>query len=147
MENASYKDMRRHITDFGNRLRKWRTGLFYYAGHGVQVNGRNYMIPVDAAINGEAEIAIEAVDVDYVLARMDTAQNGLNIVILDACRDDPFSRQFRSPSKGLASIDAPIGTLIAYATAPGKVARDGEGPNGLYTSELLKAMQVPRAQN
>jgi TPR repeat protein len=143
LENASYKDMRRAIIEFGNRLRDSGVGVFYYAGHGLQVNGRNYMVPVDAVIQGDAEVAVEAVDVDYVLSRMETARNRLNIVILDACRDDPFSRSFRSPVHGLASIDAPIGTLIAYATAPGKVAQDGEGPNGLYTSELLKAMKVP----
>jgi len=143
LENASYKDIRRAIIEFGNRLRDSGVGVFYYAGHGLQVNGRNYMVPVDAVIQGDAEVAVEAVDVDYVLSRMETARNRLNIVILDACRDDPFSRSFRSPVHGLASIDAPIGTLIAYATAPGKVAQDGEGANGLYTSELLKAMKVP----
>ncbi|MGD0266543.1 MAG: caspase family protein [Candidatus Methylomirabilota bacterium] len=142
-EDVSYKDLRRAIIEFGNQLRDGGVGVFYYAGHGVQVNGRNYMVPVDAVIQGDAEVAVEALDVDYVLSRMDTARNRLNIVILDACRDDPFSRSFRSPTHGLASIDAPIGTLIAYATAPGKVAQDGEGPNGLYTSELLKAMEVP----
>jgi TPR repeat protein len=142
-ENVSYKDMRRTIIEFGARLREGGVGVFYYAGHGVQVSGRNYMMPVDAVIEGEAEVSVEAVDVDYVLSRMETARNRLNIVILDACRDDPFSRSFRSPVKGLASIDAPIGTLIAYATAPGRVANDGEGPNGLYTSELLKEMKTP----
>jgi TPR repeat protein len=142
-ENTSYRDMRRAILEFGNRLRDSGVGVFFYAGHGLQVNGRNYMVPADAVIQGDAEVAVEAVDVDYVLSRMETARNRLNIVILDACRDDPFSRSFRSPTHGLASIDAPIGTLIAYATAPGRVARDGEGQNGLYTSELLKAMRIP----
>jgi TPR repeat protein len=144
-ENASYKDMRRAIIEFGNRLRDGGVGVFYYAGHGLQVSGHNYMVPVDAVIQGDSEVAVEAVDVDYVLSRMETARNRLNIVILDACRDDPYSRSFRSEVHGLASIDAPEGTLIAYATAPGKVAKDadGDGPNGLYTSELLKAMRVP----
>jgi TPR repeat protein len=144
-ENTSYKDMRRAIIEFGNRLRDSGVGVFYYAGHGLQVNGRNYMVPVDAVIQGDAEVAVEAVDVDNILSRMETARNRLNIVILDACRDDPFTRSFRSPVQGLASIDAPIGTLIAYATAPGRVAQDasGEGANGLYTSELLKAIKIP----
>ena len=83
------------------------------------------------------------VDVSLVLNYMDDAQNGLNIVILDACRNNPFSRSFRSASDGLAQVDAPTGTLIAYATAPGRVASDGTGQNGLYTSELLKQMRVP----
>ncbi|HEU5197759.1 MAG TPA: caspase family protein, partial [Methylomirabilota bacterium] len=78
-----------------------------------------------------------------VLARMETARNRVNLVILDACRDNPFARSFRSATRGLAAIDAPAGTLIAYATAPGRVARDGEGANGLYTGELLKALQAP----
>jgi TPR repeat protein len=143
LEDATYKDMRRAIIQFGSQLRDSGVGTFYYAGHGLQVNGKNYMVPVDAVIQGDDEVAVEAVDVDYLLARMETARNRLNIVILDACRDDPFSRSFRSPVRGLASIDAPIGTLIAYATAPGRVAQDGEGANGLYTSELLKAMRIP----
>jgi len=143
-ENVSYKEMRRAIIEFGNRLRDNGVGVFYYAGHGLQVGGHNYMVPVDAVIQGDAEVAVEAVDVDYVLSRMETARNRLNIVILDACRDDPYSRSFRNQVQGLASIDAPIGTLIAYATAPGRVAKDadGDGPNGLYTSELLKAMRI-----
>jgi hypothetical protein len=98
---------------------------------------------VDAAISSEAEVEVEAVDVASVLARMETARNRVNLVILDACRDNPFARSFRSAARGLAAIDAPSGTLIAYATAPGRVARDGEGANGLYTGELLKALQTP----
>ncbi len=82
-------------------------------------------------------------DVNLVLGYMDDAQNGLNIVILDACRDNPFARSFRSATNGLAQVDAPTGTLIAYATAPGRVASDGTGQNGLYPSELLKQMRVP----
>src|SRR5205814_8450643 len=83
------------------------------------------------------------VDVSLVLNYMDDAQNGLNIVILDACRNNPFARSFRSATGGRAQLDAPTGTLIAYATAPGRVASDGTGQNGLYTSELLKQMRVP----
>jgi hypothetical protein len=142
-ENLGQREMRRAILDFGTRLREGGIGLFYFAGHGVQVNGRNYLVPVDAAIASEAEVEVEAVDVASVLARMETARNRVNLVILDACRDNPFARSFRSAARGLAAIDAPAGTLIAYATAPGRVARDGEGANGLYTGELLKALQAP----
>jgi formylglycine-generating enzyme required for sulfatase activity len=117
--------------------------LFYYDGHGVQSKGRNYLIPVEADIQSEAEVEDASVDVNLVLNYMDDAQNGLNIVILDACRNNPFSRSFRSASNGLAQVDAPTGTLIAYATAPGRVASDGLGQNGMYTSELLKQMRVP----
>jgi uncharacterized caspase-like protein len=143
-ENLGQKEMRRAILEFGGRLVSGGVGLFYFSGHGLQVSGRNYMIPVDAVINAENEVEVEAVDVASVLARLETAKNRLNIVILDACRDNPFARSFKSTARGLASIDAPSGTLIAYATAPGKLARDGEGPNGLYTGELVKAIPVPR---
>jgi hypothetical protein len=142
-ENLGQREMRRAILDFGTRLREGGVGLFYFAGHGVQVNGRNYLVPVDAAINSEAEVEVEALDVASVLARMETARNRVNLVVLDACRDNPFARSFRSTTRGLAAIDAPSGTLIAYATAPGRVARDGEGANGLYTGELLKTLQAP----
>ena len=140
--NVNQRDMKRLIREFGQKLKTGGSGLFYYAGHGVQSKGRNYLIPVDANITSEAEVEDSGVDVSLVLNFMDDAQNGLNIVILDACRNNPFSRSFRSASDGLAQVDAPTGTLIAYATAPGRVASDGTGQNGLYTSELLKQMRV-----
>jgi uncharacterized caspase-like protein len=141
--NVSQREMKRLIREFGQKLKAGGHGLFYYAGHGVQARGRNFIIPVDAVIESEADVEDSGVDVGLVLNYMDDAQNGLNIVILDACRNNPFARSFRSASDGLAQVDAPTGTLIAYATAPGKVAADGVGENGLYTSELLKAMQLP----
>jgi uncharacterized caspase-like protein len=141
--NANQRDMKRLIREFGQKLKAGGSGLFYYAGHGVQSNGRNYLIPVEADIQSEAEVEDSSVDVSLVLKYMDEAQNGLNIVILDACRNNPFARSFRSASSGLAQVDAPTGTLIAYATAPGRVASDGTEQNGLYTSELLKQMRVP----
>ena len=141
--NLAEKDMRRAILQFGHRLQPGGVGLFYFAGHGIQVNGRNYLVPVDAEVRSEAEAEVEALDVARVLARMETARTRLNIVILDACRNNPFGRSFRTAVQGLAVIDAPAGTLLAYATAPGKVARDGEGAQGLYTGELLKALPIP----
>ena len=141
--NVSQREMKRLIREFGQKLKAGGNGLFYYAGHGVQARGRNYIIPVDADIQSEADVEDSGVDVGLVLNYMDDAQNGLNIVILDACRNNPFSRSFRSAGEGLAQVDAPTGTLIAYATAPGRVAADGAGENGLYTSELLKAMRQP----
>ena len=141
--NVSQREMKRLIREFGQKLKAGGNGLFYYAGHGVQARGHNYIIPVDADIQSEADVEDSGVDVGLVLNYMDDAQNGLNIVILDACRNNPFSRSFRSASEGLAQVDAPTGTLIAYATAPGRVAADGAGANGLYTSELLKAMRLP----
>jgi hypothetical protein len=142
-ENAGQKDMKRAVDDFGDRLRGGGVGIFYYAGHGLQVEGRNYLVPTDAQIRNEREVELEGIDVARVLARMEQARNRLNIVVLDACRDNPFARSFRSSSRGLAAIDAPSGTLIAYATSPGRLARDGEGANGLYTGELLLAMRQP----
>jgi hypothetical protein len=141
--NVNQREMKRLIRDFGQALKAGGSGLFYYAGHGVQSKGHNYLIPIDADIQSEAEAEDSGVDVNLVLNFMDDAQNGLNIVILDACRDNPFGRSFRSTINGLAQVDAPTGTLIAYATAPGRVAADGAGQNGLYTSELLKEMRVP----
>jgi len=141
--NVNQREMKRLVREFGQKLKGGGSGLFYYAGHGVQSKGRNYLIPIDAEIQSEAEVEDSGVDVGLVLNYMDEAQNGLNIVILDACRNNPFGRSFRSAAEGLAQVDAPTGTLIAYATAPGRVASDGTGQNGLYTSELLKQMRVP----
>jgi formylglycine-generating enzyme required for sulfatase activity len=141
-ENLDQKAMKKEIQALGQKLLKGGIGLFYYAGHGMQVNGKNYLIPVGAQIEHEKQVEYEAVDVGAVLAEMDNARNRLNIVILDACRDNPFARSFRSSAQGLASMNAPSGTLVAYATAPGSVASDGAGENGIYTGELIKAMTV-----
>lgn len=135
--------MKRAIWDFGKKLRDGGVGLFYFAGHGVQVHGENYLIPIRARIEQEPDVEIEAVRVTRVMAEMDKANNGMNIVILDACRNNPFARSFRSATRGLAQMRAPVGTLLAYATAPGSVAADGDGENGLYTSELLRAIKSP----
>ena len=143
VENASKAAMERAIVEFTGRLDENSSGLFYYAGHGVQVSGRNYMVPVDARIRSEREARIEAVGVNLVLDELEYAGNRLNVVILDACRNNPFKRRLRGASRGLAAIDAGRGTLIAYATSPGSVAQDGDGRNGLYTEELLRALRVP----
>jgi TonB family protein len=141
-ENINQNDMKRAIREFGEKIRGAAVALFYYAGHGVQVNGENYLVPVDAKVESEQEVEYECVKAGFVLAQIDAARNSMNIVILDACRNNPFARSFRSESKGLAQMDAPSGTLIAYATAPGSVASDGTGRNGLYTQELLKQMRT-----
>jgi uncharacterized caspase-like protein len=142
--DADRRTLEGAIIEFTRKLDEDTAGLFYYAGHGLQLRGRNYLVPVDAAFDHESEVRIQAVDVDLVLSEMEWAGNRLNIVILDACRNNPFERRFRgSASRGLAAIDAARGTLIAYATAPGAVAADGSGDNGLYTRELLRALSVP----
>jgi len=141
--DANLRVMKQSIKNFGRNLRMGGVGLFYYAGHGLQVNGRNYLVPIGADVNTESEIEYEAVDAGRILGQMEDAGNGLNIIILDACRDNPFARSFRSIEKGLAKMDAPTGSFLAYATAPGSVAADGVGKNGLYTSKLLEYMMTP----
>jgi len=139
--DVTQKEMNRAITQFGEKLSADSITIFFYAGHGMQVRGKNYLIPIDAQIASENSVRSETVDVDSVLDQLNASP--LNVVILDACRNNPFERKFRSAGGGLAQMDAPKGTLIAYATAPGKVASDGEGRNGLYTQELLKLIQTP----
>lgn len=146
VENGNRKAMQQALRQFRDKLGEEAVGLFYYSGHGMQVRGINYLIPVDAEIRSEAEVEEEAVSLNGLLARLDEARNRLNLVILDACRDNPFERSFRSGTRGLGQVDAPAGTLIAYATAPGRTAADGSGTNGLYTSALLQAMRTPGLQ-
>ena len=143
VEDATHIGMQRAVRLWGDDIAKGGVGLFYYAGHGLQVKGKNYLVPVNAEIDREDEIDFSTLDVNFVLAKMDSAKNALNIVILDACRNNPFARSFRSASRGLAQMDAPTGTFIAFATAPGSVASDGTGVNGLYTEYLLREMQKP----
>jgi hypothetical protein len=123
-------------------------GLFYFAGHGVQSEGRNYLIPVQSPIAQEGDLPRRAVDAALVLERMEKANNSLNIVILDACRNNPFAKKFRSGAAGggLAAMDAPRGSLIAFATSPGAVASDGVGDNGVYTKHLLENLRTPGLQ-
>jgi hypothetical protein len=120
-------------------------GIFYYAGHGVQLNWRNFLVPVDARIRTKADIQGEAVDLGLLLDGLGRARNALNVVVLDACRNNPFGADFRVDDRGLSQLDAPPGTLLAYATAPGNTAEDGEGSHGLYTDHLLKEMLAPGA--
>lgn len=142
-ENLDQRGMLHALREFGDRLRNGGVGLFYYAGHGMQIKGRNYLIPVGSQIEREDEVAYAAIDAQAVLDKMEAAGNGTNIMILDACRNNPFARSFRSGQAGLAQMDAPVGTLVAFATSPGSVASDGDGQNGLYTRHLLEAMRQP----
>ncbi|MDP3427926.1 MAG: caspase family protein, partial [Humidesulfovibrio sp.] len=144
--NANQKQMENAIRTFQGRLGKDSVGLFFYAGHGMQVSGTNYLVPVGAKINQESEVKYDCVDAGRVLDAMHTAGNPLNIVILDACRDNPFARSYRSSAKGLARMDAPTGTFIAYATAPGDTAADGSGKNGVFTKYMLEYMPTPNLE-
>ena len=139
--NADQKTLKMAMDKFGDELENYNVGLFYYAGHGVQVKGINYIIPVDANLKREQDVEYDCVDIGRVLGKMETAENETNIIILDACRDNPFERSWAGRSaggKGLAFMTAPSGSLIAYSTSPGKTASDGYQRNGLYTGTLLK---------
>ena len=140
--NAGQEQMETAIDQFGRQLLSGnQVGLFYFAGHGVQVDGANYLIPVDAVIKRQSDVRYKAVNIGQVLGAMGDAKDNLNIVILDACRDNPLPRSFRSASRGLARVEGPKGTIIGFATSPGSVAADGEGDNGLYTKHLLGNMR------
>jgi carboxyl-terminal processing protease len=144
--DADQKALKRAIIDFGDKLTAAgpdSTGLFFYAGHGVQVKGMNYLVPVGADIGKESDVGLEAVSADEVLQQMEYAGSRVNIVILDACRNNPLQRGFRSVTRGLAPMDAVRGTFIAYSTAPGSVAADGSGQNSPYTAALAKTIVQP----
>ncbi|PWC80015.1 peptidase C14 [Azospirillum sp. TSH64] len=134
----------RAIRSFGAKLVGADVGLFFYAGHGMQARGTNYLLPVSANLEKEADVRYELIDVAMVLDEMALAESRLNIVILDACRNNPFGgRGMRAALPGLAQMQAPAGTIIAYATQPGAVAADGAGSNSPYTEVLSKAMLKP----
>jgi carboxyl-terminal processing protease len=148
-EDADLPAMKRKIQDFGARLATaggGATGLFFYAGHGLQVAGTNYLIPIHAKIAREPDVEFEAVSVDLVMKQMAFAESAVNIVILDACRNNPLSRGFRAVTRGLADPAVrPMGSFIAYSTAPGDVAEDGQGGNSPYTTALAAAITRPGA--
>lgn len=140
-------EMRAAIRAYGEQLTQTRAvGIFYFAGHGVQLAWRNYLIPVDADIVNIEELRERAVDVNSLIEGIRRAGNPMNLIILDACRDNPFGSVARMDQKGLSQLDAPAGTLLAYATAPGNTAIDGEGEHGLYTEHLLREIRVPEAK-
>ena len=141
--DQNLRQMEEAIRIFGQKIKDGGVGLFYFAGHGVQVDGVNYLAPVSARVEKEQDVKFETLEIGKLTAEMEAAKNGLNIIILDACRNNPFVRTFRSASSGLAPINAPSGTYIAFATAPGTTASDGEGDNGLYTQELLLNLTQP----
>ena len=145
-EDLDRASMMRAIKQFGHRLQdagEDTVGLFYYAGHGIQVDGSNYLLPVDAEVARITDVDIEAVNLRSILGQMEGAANRLNFVILDACRNNPISRGMRSVDRGLAQVDAPHGTLIAYSTAPGSVAIDGTDEHSPYTEALARALRKP----
>ncbi len=143
VEDADLKAMQTAFVEFSRALPHDGVALFYYAGHGMQLRGLNYLLPVDAKVESDDAIPFETFPMEVVTDRFNIAQSRIALVILDACRDSPFGRGLRGLSGGLAAIDAARGTLISYATAPGGVAADGDSAHGLFTAELLKSMTAP----
>ncbi len=130
------------IQDFGRQIQGADVALFYYAGHGVQVSGSNYLVPVNANPTREADVDFQMVDINLVLRQMQGSGTRLNLVILDACRNNPFgARGLRSSDGGLAQMRAPEGTLISYATQPGSVAQDGSDGHSPYTKALATTIR------
>jgi hypothetical protein len=142
IENGTYETIKNAIYAFGDRIQDVDVSLFFYAGHGLEVDGTNYLVPVDADIQSHLDVKQKCIPLTGVSNTMEFANDeGLNMIILDACRNNPFPAGKRGGT-GLARINAPSGTLIAYATDPGSVASDGDGTNGLYTGELIKQLKV-----
>jgi hypothetical protein len=142
--NANRRQMSEAINQFGNKLKRNEVGFFYFSGHGAQVNGENYLIPIDAHIDNEREIKYATVHIGEVLDAMADAKNSVNIVIIDACRNNPFAKSWRSSTRGLAPIHAAKGMIIAYSTAPGNLASDGPaGGNSPYMKHLMSQMLIP----
>jgi len=140
--DAGHEEMGAAIEAFHQNLKTARVGFFYYAGHGMQIDGTNYLLPVDTRIMSSADIRYRAIQLDWILGKMEDSGSKVNIVVLDACRDNPF-RGLRGAGSGLAPVQSVRGSFIAYATSPGSVARDGTGRNGIYTTHLLKNIKRP----
>ncbi|HPL72023.1 MAG TPA: caspase family protein, partial [Rectinema sp.] len=143
--DADLDTMEKAVLRFGNKLAGSTdsVGFFYYAGHGVQSNGENYLIPVDARLSAESMLRTRAIPLQFVLDSIGEAGNKLNIIVLDACRDNPFSWA-RSSTRGLAVVGVqPAASIVVYSTSAGKVAQDGTGRNGTFTEELLRHLPSP----
>ena len=148
--DADLPTMLSSVIEFGKGLDDNSVGLFYFAGHGMQAynlqsdSDSNFLLPVNFAMSDEKQLPFDTLDVNRVVSAMSGSRSGgANIIILDACRDNPYERSFRTSSRGLTQMAGAEGLLIAYATAPGKVAADGDGRNGLFTEQLLLALDQP----
>jgi hypothetical protein len=146
--DPTQKELKMVIDDFGEGLKGSDVGLFYFAGHGVQLKGLNYLIPVDANLSTEKMVEYDCVDAGRILAHMEDARTNVKLMVLDACRNNPFERSWGRGigQRGLATMNAPKGSLIAYSTAPGTTASDGSGDNGLYTGALLNHISEKSAR-
>ena len=144
LRDTSQTQLSEAVAKFGLAIKdpKVKFGLFYYAGHGLQLEWRNYLVPVSANVRSAVDVKAKAVDVSTLLTYMEEAKGRTFLIILDACRDDPFAGLYKPSAAGLSQFDAPPGSLLAFSTSPGKVALDGVGNNGLYTANLLREFAV-----
>ena len=142
--DSNLREMRSGVRELHRQLQAdpESIGLFYFAGHGVQSQGNNYLVPVDADILTETDLEYEALSANYVLDYLNESESSFNFIVLDACRDNPYST-FRSTSRGLAVVNAPKGSIVMYATGAGEVAADGTGRNGTFTESLLNYLGTP----
>ena len=145
LRDADKLTMERAVEDFTTGVPRGSVGLFFFSGHGAQLDGQNYLIPIGAALGAPSDVKYRAVAADWILARMDDTGMRVKLLILDACRNNPFGRSWtRALNRGLVTMDAPKGSLIAYSTSPRKTAEDGTGRNSPYTTHLLREIPQPR---
>ncbi len=142
--DATKQKMEEAVRDFSRKLPDCNVALFYFAGHGLQVEGTNYLIPTDAKLTEKSDCKFEAIPVNFVVEEFENYPNNVNIVILDACRSNPFRSWARGGERGFKIINPTSGTIISFATAEGSTASDGTGKNGLFTEELVKQMTIPQ---
>lgn len=147
--NLGRKDMLKAVSDFTERLPEGALSFVFYAGHGMQLGGLNYLIPVDMQPNSEQAVQLAALPMRTVMERMAASRAAVNVMVLDACRNNPFQQEILvrmrsiTPRNGLAAVKAPRGTLVAYSTAPGQLAADGKGGNSLYADSLARMLREP----
>ena len=142
--NLDLDSMKLAIRDFSQKMKFYNVALFYYAGHGVQVDGKNYLIPVDAKLENKDDCEWEAYAVNDLLIQFEKNPKNINIAILDACRSNPFTNWVRGAESGFVPLNSTSGVFISFATAPGSAAADGNTGNGLFTEELVKQMNIPQ---
>lgn len=138
------REFKDRVFEFSKRLGRGTIALFYYAGHGLQLDGENYLVPIDAKLSAPPDIEDETISLRYVMAQVDQAGSEFSMFMLDACRNNPWSRGFRNVSRGLAGVtEAPVGSIVLFATAANDVAADGDGRNGMLTKHVLEHMRRP----
>lgn len=143
LRNADLQTMNSGISKFSEDLKSNSVGLVYYSGHGIEYNGRNYLIPVNTSINDEDDIPRQTVDASTLVEKVGRSDKKVNIFIIDACRNNFVQAKSKSARLGLGKMEGSSGTLVAFSTAPGKVAEDGNGKNSPYAKHFLKAASVP----